>query len=71
MLTVLYSMWGAAYAPNIGGLMVFRFLSGFCSCSTLNNVASSIGDYTTLEERGLHATVGKEPAASRCFRISR
>lgn len=37
--------------------MVFRFIAGFCSCSTLNNAASSIGDYTWTEERGLHAVV--------------
>lgn len=52
-------MWGIAYAPDTGAVMVFRFLSGFCSSATLSNVASSIGDYTTIEERGLHSTVSK------------
>lgn len=44
--------FGAAFAPNAGGLLVFRFLIGFFGSASINNVPASIGDYTTLEQRG-------------------
>lgn len=28
---------GVAFANNIGGMLIMRFLAGFCGCSSLNN----------------------------------
>ncbi|KAJ7764896.1 major facilitator superfamily domain-containing protein, partial [Mycena metata] len=46
--------FGAAFAPNVASLMIFRFFVGFFGSPSLNNVPASIGDYTTLRERILY-----------------
>ncbi|KAJ7186900.1 major facilitator superfamily domain-containing protein [Mycena filopes] len=43
--------FGAAFAPNVAGLLIFRFFVGFFGSTSLNNAAASIGDITTLRER--------------------
>ncbi|KAL8277994.1 hypothetical protein RQP46_009626 [Phenoliferia psychrophenolica] len=47
---LLYSAFsfGAAFAPNMQGLLVFRFLLGFFGAASINNVPASIGDFTTV-----------------------
>lgn len=45
--------WGAAEANNAATLLVTRFLLGFFGSSSINNVPASVGDYTTLEQRGI------------------
>ncbi|KAJ7146047.1 major facilitator superfamily domain-containing protein [Mycena epipterygia] len=47
--------FGAAFAPNAAGLLVFRFLLGFFGASAINNVPASIGDYSTPIERGKYS----------------
>ncbi|BGO96090.1 hypothetical protein NBRC10512v2_007808 [Rhodotorula toruloides] len=44
--------WGAAFANNIGALLVFRFLIGFFASASINNVPASIGDFTVPRTRG-------------------
>ncbi|KAJ7021438.1 major facilitator superfamily domain-containing protein [Mycena alexandri] len=46
--------FGAAFAPNVASLLIFRFFVGFFGSPSLNNVPASIGDYTTLRERILY-----------------
>lgn len=46
---------GMAFAPNAPSLLIFRFLVGFFGASSINNVPASIGDYTTLVQRGQHS----------------
>lgn len=43
--------WGAAYAPNIAALILFRFLAGVSGSSTLNNHPASVGDFTAVLAR--------------------
>ncbi|KAJ7054751.1 major facilitator superfamily domain-containing protein [Mycena amicta] len=45
---------GMAFAPTAPILLVFRFLVGFFGSASINNVPASIGDFTTLPERGLY-----------------
>ncbi|KAJ7260942.1 major facilitator superfamily domain-containing protein [Mycena haematopus] len=47
--------FGAAFAPNAAGFLIFRFFVGFFGSAAMNNVPASIGDYTTLMNRGLYA----------------
>ncbi|KAM0789800.1 hypothetical protein ACM66B_006652 [Microbotryomycetes sp. NB124-2] len=44
--------WGVAFAHNAPTLLVSRFFVGFFGASSINNVPASIGDFTTLEQRG-------------------
>ncbi|KAJ7042805.1 major facilitator superfamily domain-containing protein [Mycena alexandri] len=44
--------FGAAFAPNAASLLIFRFFVGFFGAAAINNVPASIGDYTSLRERG-------------------
>ncbi|KAJ7160957.1 major facilitator superfamily domain-containing protein [Mycena filopes] len=46
------SAFGAAFAPNAASLLIFRFFIGFFGAAAINNVPASIGDYTSLRERG-------------------
>ncbi|KAJ6476266.1 major facilitator superfamily domain-containing protein [Mycena sanguinolenta] len=47
--------FAAAFAPNAASLLIFRFFVGFFGSAGMNNVPASIGDYTTLMERGLYS----------------
>ncbi|KAF7373345.1 MFS transporter [Mycena sanguinolenta] len=47
--------FAAAFAPNTASLLIFRFFVGFFGSAGMNNVPASIGDYTTLMERGLYS----------------
>ncbi|KAJ7042798.1 major facilitator superfamily domain-containing protein [Mycena alexandri] len=47
--------FGAAFAPNAASLLIFRFFIGFFGAAAINNVPASIGDYTTLRERGQYS----------------
>ncbi|KAJ7629978.1 major facilitator superfamily domain-containing protein [Mycena polygramma] len=47
--------FGAAFAPNAAGLLIFRFFMGFFGSAPINNVPASIGDYTTPMERGIYS----------------
>jgi MFS family permease len=40
-------LFGAAEAPNVGSLIVFRFLAGVFGSSSINNAPAAIGDWTT------------------------
>jgi multidrug resistance protein len=42
-----------ALSPNIGGLLVFRFLCGVFSSSTLSLAGGTIADIWDIEERGM------------------
>ncbi|KAK4331080.1 Polyamine transporter 4 [Rhodotorula toruloides] len=44
--------WGAAFANNIGALLVFRFFIGFFGSASINNVPASVGDFTVPRTRG-------------------
>ncbi|KAJ6478602.1 major facilitator superfamily domain-containing protein [Mycena vitilis] len=54
---LIYSAFsfGAAFAPNAAGLLIFRFFMGFFGSAPINNVPASIGDYTTPMERGIYS----------------
>lgn len=47
--------WGAAYAPNFGALIAFRFLAGVSGSSSLNNHPASISDFTTAAQRNRYS----------------
>ncbi|KAK7029829.1 MFS transporter [Favolaschia claudopus] len=47
--------FGAAFSPNGASLLIFRFLSGFFGSASMNNIPASIGDYTTLLNRGVYS----------------
>ncbi|KAK4056382.1 hypothetical protein OIO90_002525 [Microbotryomycetes sp. JL221] len=44
--------WGAAFANNAALLLISRFFIGFFGSSAINTVPASIGDFTTLVQRG-------------------
>ncbi|KAK4051557.1 hypothetical protein OIV83_002697 [Microbotryomycetes sp. JL201] len=44
--------WGMACANDAATLLVARFFVGFFGASSINNVPASIGDFTTLVQRG-------------------
>ncbi|KAJ7938356.1 major facilitator superfamily domain-containing protein, partial [Mycena leptocephala] len=54
---IFYSAFsfGAAFALNAAGLLIFRFFMGFFGSASMNNVPASIGDYTTPVERGIYS----------------
>lgn len=43
--------WGAAFAPNLATLLVCRFLLGFFGGASINNVAASVADFSSAEQR--------------------
>ncbi|KAK4703212.1 hypothetical protein P7C70_g3006, partial [Phenoliferia sp. Uapishka_3] len=47
--------FGAAFSPNMQGLLVFRFLLGFFGSSSINNVPASIGDFTVPANRSQYS----------------
>nr|GAT58292.1 MFS transporter [Mycena chlorophos] len=49
--------FGAAFAPNIAGLLVMRFFDGFFGSASINNVPASVGDFTTLTERLMYSSL--------------